>query len=149
MGVVPIVNENDTVSVAEIKFGDNDTLSAITANMVKADILILLTDVECMYTANPKLDPSSKPIYQVKDMNVSVDTKGGSDLGTGGMVTKIISAKLATAAGIHTVISSGKRPDKIPEIIRRVFGGLVATPEFQYTHFLPSDQVMKGMLLCA
>ncbi|KAK7061057.1 Glutamate 5-kinase [Paramarasmius palmivorus] len=121
MGVVPIVNENDTISVSEIKFGDNDTLSAITSSMIHADYLFLLTDVDGLYTANPRKDPSSKLIEVVTSIPAireRVSTKSlGSSLGTGGMETKIIAAEIATGAGVTTIITSSKRPENIFSII--------------------------------
>ncbi|KAG0280886.1 hypothetical protein BGZ95_008183 [Linnemannia exigua] len=121
MGVVPIVNENDTISVSEIRFGDNDTLSAITAGMIHADYLFLMTDVDCLYTDNPRTNPDAKPVMTVDDITalkekVSV-ASAGSSLGTGGMVTKLIAAELATAAGVTTVISRGSTPQNIFQII--------------------------------
>ncbi|KAF9896340.1 hypothetical protein BX616_007656 [Lobosporangium transversale] len=121
MGVVPIVNENDTISVSEIRFGDNDTLSAITAGMVHADYLFLMTDVDCLYTDNPRVNPDAKPVLVVDDIaalkeKVSVTTPGSS-LGTGGMITKLIAAELATAAGVTTVIARGSTPQRIFDII--------------------------------
>ncbi|KAJ1558804.1 hypothetical protein HK405_012942, partial [Cladochytrium tenue] len=121
MGVVPIVNENDTISNAEIRFGDNDTLSAITAGMVGADYLFLCTDVECLYTDNPRVNPDAKPVRLVKDLaalkaRVSVATPGSS-LGTGGMVTKLIAAELATAAGCAMVITLGSEPRRISQFL--------------------------------
>ncbi|ORY03367.1 glutamate 5-kinase [Basidiobolus meristosporus CBS 931.73] len=110
-GVVPIVNENDTISVNEIKFGDNDTLSAITAGMVHADYLFLLTDVVSKVT----------DIEQLKrEVNV---TSPGSSVGTGGMVTKLIAAELATSAGVHTVITRGSEPERVFDIIEHYEGG--------------------------
>ncbi|RHZ80631.1 hypothetical protein Glove_134g257 [Diversispora epigaea] len=121
MGVVPIVNENDTVSVSEIKFGDNDTLSAITAKMVNADYLFLMTDVDCLYTDNPRTNPNAKPIEVVEDIGALksqvIISSPGSLLGTGGMVTKLIAADLATAAGITTIICRGSNPKNILLII--------------------------------
>ncbi|GMK53457.1 hypothetical protein CspeluHIS016_0100430 [Cutaneotrichosporon spelunceum] len=121
MGVVPIVNENDTVSVSEIKFGDNDTLSAISSNIVHADYLFLLTDVDCMFTDNPRVNPDAKAVRVVKDITevrkeVSTATLGTS-LGTGGMSTKIIAAELATAAGVTTVIMNSTKVEDIFGII--------------------------------
>ncbi|THG98651.1 hypothetical protein EW145_g7390, partial [Phellinidium pouzarii] len=121
MGVVPIVNENDTISVSEIKFGDNDTLSAITSSMLHADYLFLLTDVDGLYTTNPRKDPTAKPIDVVTSIQtirsqVSIKTLG-SKLGTGGMETKLIAAEIATAAGVTTIISSSAHPERIFEII--------------------------------
>ncbi|KAF8801404.1 glutamate 5-kinase [Phlegmacium glaucopus] len=121
MGVVPIVNENDTVSVSEIQFGDNDTLSAITSSMVHADYLFLLTDVDGLYTANPRKNPGAKQIEVVDSiptirLEVSTTTLGSS-LGTGGMETKLIAAEIATAAGVTTIITSSKDPSCIFRII--------------------------------
>ncbi|KAF8626226.1 hypothetical protein AX15_004913 [Amanita polypyramis BW_CC] len=121
MGVVPIVNENDTVSVSEIKFGDNDTLSAITASMIHADYLFLLTDVDGLYTANPRKNPNAKQIEVVESIStiraqVSTTTLG-SNLGTGGMETKLIAAEIATAAGVTTIITSSRHPENISSII--------------------------------
>ncbi|KAI8323602.1 glutamate 5-kinase [Martensiomyces pterosporus] len=121
MGVVPIVNENDTVSLGEIRFGDNDTLSAITAGMVHADYLFLLTDVDCLYTDNPRTNPNAKPVTSVTDINTlrsAVDvSSAGSAVGTGGMATKLIAAELATAAGVTTVITRGSTPQKVIDIV--------------------------------
>ncbi|KAI1791520.1 glutamate 5-kinase [Ganoderma leucocontextum] len=121
MGVVPIVNENDTVSVSEIKFGDNDTLSAITSSMLHADYLFLLTDVDGLYTSNPRKDPNAARIDVVSSIDtirsqVSTTTLG-SNLGTGGMETKLIAAEIAMAAGVTTVITSSKDPKNIFKII--------------------------------
>ncbi|KIN93583.1 hypothetical protein M404DRAFT_170825 [Pisolithus tinctorius Marx 270] len=121
MGVVPIVNENDTISVSEIKFGDNDTLSAITSSMIHADYLFLLTDVDGLYTANPRKDPAAKKIdivTSVADIRAQVSTSTlGSNLGTGGMETKLIAAEIATGAGVTTIITSSKMPSTIVDII--------------------------------
>ncbi|KAF9939922.1 hypothetical protein BGZ65_008960, partial [Modicella reniformis] len=121
MDVVPIVNENDTISVSEIRFGDNDTLSAITAGMIHADYLFLMTDVDCLYTDNPRVNPDAQPVLVVDDITtlrerVSVAT-AGSSLGTGGMITKLIAAELATAAGVTTVIARGSTPQRIFHVI--------------------------------
>ena len=120
MGVIPIVNENDTLSVAEIKFGDNDTLSAITAGMVYADYLFLMTDVDCLYDRNPRKFPDAQPIDIVEDIDaLQADvSSAGSSLGTGGMATKIVAARLATSAGVTTVITKSSKPGNISDIIR-------------------------------
>ncbi|SSD60255.1 probable Glutamate 5-kinase [Saccharomycodes ludwigii] len=124
MDVVPIINENDTLSVSEIKFGDNDTLSAITAGMCGADYLFLLTDVDCLYNDNPRINQDAKPVFLVKDMNeingVDVSSGSGSDVGTGGMSTKLIAADLATCAGVHTIITKSEDPTNIYKIVRYV-----------------------------
>ena len=121
MGVVPIVNENDTVSVSEIKFGDNDTLSAITSAMIQADYLFLLTDVEGLYTSNPRRDPNAKQVETVDsvlDIRTHVSTNtSGSSLGTGGMETKLIAAEIATSAGVTTIITTSKKPENMIGII--------------------------------
>ncbi|KAI1646163.1 glutamate 5-kinase [Daldinia loculata] len=120
MGVIPIVNENDTLAVAEIKFGDNDTLSAITAAMVHANFLFLMTDVDCLYDKNPRTNPDAKPIEVVEDIGeIRADvSSAGSSLGTGGMSTKIVAARLATSAGVTTVITRSSSPGNIVKIVR-------------------------------
>ena len=119
MGVIPIVNENDTLSVAEIKFGDNDTLAAITAAMVQADYLFLMTDVDCLYDKNPRTNPDAKAIEVVDDiMDLVADvSSAGSAVGTGGMATKIVAARLATSAGVTTVITRSSKPGNIAHIV--------------------------------
>ncbi|KAK9240972.1 Aspartate/glutamate/uridylate kinase [Lipomyces kononenkoae] len=122
IGVIPIVNENDTLSVMEIKFGDNDTLSAITAGMANADYLFLMTDVDGLYTENPRQNPNAQPIDVVTDisqLNVDVST-AGSSVGTGGMVTKLIAAELATSAGVTTIITKSSIPGNIHSIIKHL-----------------------------
>jgi glutamate 5-kinase len=119
MGVIPIVNENDTLAVTEIKFGDNDTLSAITAGMVQADYLFLMTDVDCLYDKNPRSNPDAQAIEVVEDITqLTADVNSaGSALGTGGMSTKIVAARLATSAGVTTVITKSSKPGNISAII--------------------------------
>lgn len=119
MGVIPIVNENDTLAVSEIKFGDNDTLSAITAAMVSADYLFLMTDVDCLYDKNPRTHPNANPlpvVSNISTLTADVSTSGSS-LGTGGMGTKIVAARLATSAGVTTIITRSSRPGNITEIV--------------------------------
>ncbi|KAF8477062.1 Aspartate/glutamate/uridylate kinase [Kalaharituber pfeilii] len=122
MGVIPIVNENDTLAVSEIKFGDNDTLSAITAGMVNADYLFLMTDVDCLYTNNPRTHPDAKPIEVVEDISaLTVDVStAGSSVGTGGMATKLIAARLATSAGVTTIITRSSTPSNIFHIVKYI-----------------------------
>ncbi|KAF7563822.1 hypothetical protein G7046_g336 [Stylonectria norvegica] len=119
-GVIPIVNENDTLAVAEIKFGDNDTLSAITAAMIHADMLFLMTDVDCLYDKNPRTNPDAKPIEIVEDISaIQADvSSAGSALGTGGMGTKIIAARLGTSAGVTTIITKSSNPGNVLNIVR-------------------------------
>ncbi len=120
MGIVPIVNENDTLGVTEIKFGDNDTLSAITAGMISADYLFLMTDVDCLYDRNPRKFPDAQPISVVPDIDaLQADvSSAGSSLGTGGMATKIVAARLATSAGTTTIITRSSKPNNVSEIIK-------------------------------
>ncbi|CAD6968112.1 unnamed protein product [Tilletia controversa] len=118
---IPIVNENDTVAVDELRFGDNDKLSAITAELVDADYLFLCTDVDGLYTSNPTKDPSAKRLDIVSDVSqirksVQVATMG-SDFGTGGMQTKLDAAELAHAAGVATCILNGSTPTNILKIV--------------------------------
>ncbi|KAK3357704.1 Aspartate/glutamate/uridylate kinase [Lasiosphaeria hispida] len=122
MGVIPIVNENDTLAVSEIKFGDNDTLSAITAAMVHADLLFLMTDVDCLYDKNPRTNPDAQPIEVVEDIAALVAdvSTAGSSLGTGGMSTKIVAARLATSAGVTTVITRSSIPGNIIKIVKHI-----------------------------
>ncbi|HIK17057.1 MAG TPA: glutamate 5-kinase [Leptolyngbyaceae cyanobacterium M33_DOE_097] len=122
LGVIPIVNENDTVAVDELKFGDNDTLSALVASLVRADWLFLLTDVDRLYSADPRSNPEAKPIFRVtkmeelQELQVQVSTPG-TQWGTGGMVTKIAAAQIATGAGVRTVITEGRSPQKLLQIL--------------------------------
>lgn len=120
MGVIPIVNENDTLAIQEIRFGDNDTLSAITAAMVQADYLFLMTDVDCLYDKNPRTKPDAVPIEVVEDVSsLEADvTSAGSSLGTGGMSTKLVAARLATSAGVTTVITRSSNPGNITNIVK-------------------------------
>ena len=120
LGVIPIVNENDTVATDELKFGDNDTLSALVASLVSADYLFLLTDVDQLYSADPRQDPDAKPINRVRHINQIEANIGaaGSSWGTGGMTTKIEAARIATAAGTHTVITQGQTPESILKIVQ-------------------------------
>lgn len=114
---IPIVNENDTVATEEIRFGDNDTLSALVAQLIGADLLLLLTDQQGLYTADPRYHPEAKLIQRIETIDETVsgfahDTPEGG-VGTGGMATKIAAARLATAAGTATVIASSREPNVI------------------------------------
>lgn len=123
-GVLPIVNENDSVSVDEIKslmmFGDNDTLSAVVSKLVSADLLIILSDIDGLYDSNPKENKDSKLIHTVEDIESIRRYAGGSgtNRGTGGMVTKLDAAEIATGAGINMVIANGNDPMVILDILK-------------------------------
>ncbi len=111
MGVIPIVNENDTVSTDEIEFGDNDTLSAVVAALTNADLLILLSDIDGLYTADPHKNPDAELlncIPYIDDHIYEMAGGAGSDFGTGGMATKIDAARIATDAGCDMIIANGK-----------------------------------------
>src|SRR6218665_413349 len=122
LGVVPVINENDTVVNDEIKFGDNDTLGALVANLVEADALIILTDQKGLYTADPRRDPSARLVRQAKAGDPALETMAGgagSSLGKGGMITKILAAKRAAGSGASTVIAWGREPDALVGLVAR------------------------------
>ena len=116
LGVVPIINENDTVVTDEIKFGDNDTLGALVANLIEADALIILTDQPGLYTADPRKDPAATLIREATAGDPALEGMAGgagTRVGTGGMITKVIAAKRAARSGAHTAIASGRETDPI------------------------------------
>ncbi|MDK2824015.1 MAG: glutamate 5-kinase [Clostridia bacterium] len=118
-GVVPIINENDTVAVDEFRFGDNDTLSALVSGLVDADLLILLSDIDGLYTSDPRKDHTAKLIKVVEEISPEIQNLAGSTgskFGSGGMVTKISAAKVAVNAGIPMIIANGAKPDIIRDI---------------------------------
>ena len=130
--VLPIINENDTVSTAEIAVGDNDTLAAIVALEAEADLLILLSDIEGLYTADPHKDPNAKLISEVREMTDEIRALGGgagSGLGTGGMQTKLRAASMCMERGIDMIITRGDRPALLYDCVEgvpvgtRFFGG--------------------------
>lgn len=112
MGVIPIVNENDTVATYEIEIGDNDTLSAIVAALVNADLLILLSDIDGLYTDDPRCNPDAEFIEQVDELTEELMEMGkestGSDVGTGGMNTKLLAAKIATRSDVDMIIANSR-----------------------------------------
>ncbi|WP_431095202.1 glutamate 5-kinase [Polaromonas aquatica] len=116
LGVVPVINENDTVVNDEIKFGDNDTLGALVANLVEADALVILTDQRGLYTADPRKDPSAQFVHEAKAGDPALETMAGgagSSIGKGGMITKILAAKRAAGSGASTVIAWGREPQAL------------------------------------
>ena len=119
LGSLPIINENDTVATAEIKVGDNDTLGAIVAKCVKADLLVLLSDIEGLYTADPRKDPSAKLIPVVEEVTPEIEALAGgvgSGLATGGMATKLRAAKMVSAVGCDMIITNGEHPEVLYDI---------------------------------
>ena len=124
MGALPIINENDTVSLDEMEqlnaLGDNDTLAAIVATCVKADLLILLSDIDGMYTADPRKDPEAKLIHRISELTDEIIARAGgsgTSQGTGGMRTKINAAKIAGLKGIDMVIANGDDPENLYDIM--------------------------------
>jgi glutamate 5-kinase len=146
--VIPVVNENDTVATEEIRLGDNDNLSALVANLIEADLLVLLTDQPGLFTADPRLEPDARLIHQVSGSEISPaiwQAAGGaqSGLGTGGMQTKLQAADLARRSGTRVVIASGSEPDVLVRL---------AAGETLGTHFLPlvtTLEARKRYLLAA
>jgi glutamate 5-kinase len=120
LGVVPVVNENDVVGVEEIRIGDNDNLSALVANLVEADLLVMLTDLPGLFTADPRLDPDAELIREVAFIDDDIRRLAGgsgSPLGTGGAATKIEAAEMATRSGTQAVIAAGDEPDVLPRLV--------------------------------
>lgn len=114
LGVVPIINENDTVVTDEIKFGDNDTLAALVANLLDADALVILTDQHGLFTADPRRDPDARLLDCVVAGDPALEAMAGgagSSIGRGGMITKVLAARRASAGGAHTIVASGREPD--------------------------------------
>ncbi|MFM1907685.1 MAG: hypothetical protein RLZZ591_1362 [Pseudomonadota bacterium] len=121
LGVVPVINENDTVVNDEIKFGDNDTLGALVANLVEADVLVILTDQKGLYTADPRKDPAARFVDEAKAGDPALEVMAGgagSSIGRGGMLTKILAAKRAAGSGASTVIAWGREPDALLRLSR-------------------------------
>ena len=119
MGVIPIINENDVITNEEIRFGDNDTLAALAVTLVEADVLLILTDQEGMFDANPTLNSNAKLLKKInpeeKVLDQMVDSRGGV-LGSGGMLTKLEAARQCAKAGSHTIIASGKHNNVVVEV---------------------------------
>lgn len=137
-GIIPIINENDTVSVEELRFGDNDTLGAMITNLIEADVFICLTDVEALFTGNPSVDPTAEKVRTVAKVTRKVEDMAGnvsSALGTGGMQSKIKAAKMVATGGGCSFIGPGRQTD----VIDRLFAG-----EQVGTFFLPKPEKMQS-----
>ncbi len=137
-GVVPVINENDVVASEEIRVGDNDTLSGLVANLIDADLLVLVSDIAGLYTADPQVDPQAQLIAEVSAITTEIERYAGgarSVLGTGGMATKLAAARLATAGGAEVRIVDGRERD----VLLRVLHG-----EMLGTRFLPRADPLEG-----
>lgn len=137
-GVIPIINENDTVSTEELKFSDNDNLGALVANLIEADMFLCLTDVDALYDRNPNVDPHAKIVYTVSEVTPEIEAMAGnskSALGTGGMQSKINAAKMVSAGGGCSFIGPGRQKD----ILQHLFSG-----EPVGTLFLPKKEKMQS-----
>ena len=120
LGALPIINENDTIATQEIAVGDNDTLGAIVAVSVQADLLVLLSDIEGLYTADPHTDPNARLVPLVEEVTPEIWAlagEKGSELATGGMVTKLRAAEIATGHGVPMVLANGAAPEKLYDIV--------------------------------
>ncbi len=130
--VIPIVNENDTLSTEELNFGDNDTLSALVAIAIDADQLILLTDVDKLYSSDPRNNPEARPITEVHNAseikNIEQQNTQNSNWGTGGIKTKLAAAKIATESGITVQLADGRNPESLGEILNGSRGGTIFHP---------------------
>jgi glutamate 5-kinase len=121
-GIIPIINENDTVVVDEIRFGDNDNLSALVTNLAESDLLVILSDVDGLYDSNPRTNPQARLINKIEHITPEIESMAGgvgSEVGTGGMATKIEAAKRASLYGVSTVIVNGRQP----QVLSRLFAG--------------------------
>jgi glutamate 5-kinase len=154
LGVVPIVNENDTVVTDEIRFGDNDSLAALVANLIDADLLVILTDKDGLYSANPDQDASAKLVSQAQANDDSLDALAGdslSGLGRGGMVTKLQAARLAARSGCNTVIAGGRNEEVLLKVARGdVIGTLLSAsqkPIAARKQWLAGRLQVKGQLI--
>lgn len=130
MGVIPIVNENDTIAIdeLELEIGENDSLSAIVASLAEADLLLILSDIDGLYNDDPHKNPEAKPIHVVEKITPEIEEAAGgagSKLGTGGMTTKINAAKIATEAGIDMIIMNGKNPDLLYDLFENADVGTI------------------------
>ncbi|MEW5706480.1 MAG: glutamate 5-kinase [Actinomycetota bacterium] len=138
LGIVPIINENDATAVDEIKFGDNDTLAALVSNLVSADVLILLSDVEGLYAGDPQQQSEAKLIHEVENITSEIEKLAGgvgSQFGSGGMVTKIQAARIAVFARVGMVIANGRRKNVLQDIMDAKEIG---------TYFVPRKKKLSG-----
>ena len=148
LNVVPIVNENDTVSTYEMQFGDNDTLSAIVTSITKADLLILLSDIDGLYSDDPHDNPDAKLIREVDTLDRRIlgmaKSSTGSDVGTGGMATKLTAAKIATYSGADMIIANGGNMGILYDIMNDRYTGTLFH-RAKDTEFVLADYIQREM----
>ncbi len=153
MGVIPVVNENDTVATAELCFGDNDTLAALVANLINADVMLILTDQDGLYDADPRGNAAAKLVGSASAIDGSLSGMAGkgSSLGRGGMMTKISAAKLASRSGTNTLIANGREPQIIARLLQgEEVGTLLYTDSEPVTakkQWLASQRILKGSIV--
>lgn len=148
LGVIPIVNENDTVSTYEMRFGDNDSLSAIVAALAGADLLILLSDIDGLFTDDPRQNADAKLIQVVENLDKNIISMGkgttGSDVGTGGMETKLIAAEIATRSGADMIIANGEDVGILHRIFRGKFKGTLFKEHYDEDFYI-ADFIEQSM----
>ncbi len=155
LGAVAVVNENDTVATEELRYGDNDRLAARVAQMVGADLLVLLSDVDGLYTADPRVDPAAEHIARVGALNEQIEAMAGganaaAGLGTGGMATKLAAARIAAGAGCATLITLGRRPSPLAAVEhgeRATLFAAAETPSAAYKAWIAGSLTPQGALV--
>ena len=159
LNVIPIINENDTVVTDEIKFGDNDTLGSLVANLIEADALIILTDQKGLFTADPRKDPTATLVQEAKAGDPALEKMAGgagSGIGRGGMLTKILAAKRAARSGAHTVIAWGREANALVRLSEGEMIGtqllapnshLQATKQWMADHLQTSNATLHSIML--
>ncbi len=154
LGAVPVINENDTVATAEIRFGDNDRLAARVAEMIAADLLVLLSDIDGLYTADPRRDPSARHIAEVSSITPEIEAMAGDaipGISTGGMVTKLAAARIATRAGCRMAIASGRAPHALADVmagrVRRTLFAATDAPRSAWKSWIAGSIAPSGTLL--
>ncbi|HWA63351.1 MAG TPA: glutamate 5-kinase, partial [Caulobacteraceae bacterium] len=155
LGVVPVVNENDTVATQELRYGDNDRLAARVAQMVGADLLVLLSDVDGLYTADPRRDPDARHIPHVGELTAEIEAMGGEanaehGVGTGGMATKLAAVRIAGSAGCSTLITLGQRPSPLRAVEdgeRATLFEPATTPAAAYKSWIAGSLAPQGAVV--
>jgi glutamate 5-kinase len=151
LGVTPVVNENDTVATEELRYGDNDRLAARVAQMVGADLLVLLSDVDGLYTADPRRQPTARHLPRVESITPEIEAMaGGAHVGAGGMATKVAAARIAAAAGCSTLITLGRRPSPLQAAEdgqRSTLFQASATPAAAYKAWIAGSLALQGTMV--